>query len=343
MSGTTNTQRRGWRVVTVPFAEKYELNEELSATLTSKNAGWNGIIFPGRPRLNIRSSSPGIREYLASEFMTPDLDRLAPRLWLMTTQSSAHISPLHHQYVKGRTITVTEDPSLHLVWFDNRIFIKPLPAFLLSYVFWTSHLLGLTQETTRLSEAQQEEQDGVIRAASGFLRTYACLIRYPSDFRIAVDHGLVPSTITYDRFSLFSMDFPDIPDAAVSPRYSFGEIRLSRLNFWSKIFLGRWHYLTVHRQYGAYFQRFFAPLLFLFGSLSVILGALQVEMAVEAMTDAPWAAVKQFSRYFSVVSIFVTALLCAGLLFLLVGKLLMELVYATKDKLKRRMTSCSDA
>ena len=44
-------------------------------------------------------------------------------------QSSADISPLHRQRVKGRAVIVTEDPKLYLVWFYDHIFIKPLPGF----------------------------------------------------------------------------------------------------------------------------------------------------------------------------------------------------------------------
>ncbi|CAJ2513956.1 Uu.00g020750.m01.CDS01 [Anthostomella pinea] len=51
---------------------------------------------------------------------------MASRLWWMSKQDSANIFPLHWQLVKQRTVIVTEDPKLHLVWIHNRIFIKPL-------------------------------------------------------------------------------------------------------------------------------------------------------------------------------------------------------------------------
>ncbi|KAH8730326.1 hypothetical protein GQ44DRAFT_701175 [Phaeosphaeriaceae sp. PMI808] len=73
--------------------------------------------------------------FLEKELCSKDLEIMAPRLWIMTTLSSANIKPLHRQLVKGREIIVTEEPRLHLVWIHNRIFIKPLPHYLLSQAF----------------------------------------------------------------------------------------------------------------------------------------------------------------------------------------------------------------
>jgi hypothetical protein len=43
--------------------------------------------------------------------------------------------------MKRREIVVTEDPRLHLVWIYDRVFIKPLPKYLLSHDFWQIYLL----------------------------------------------------------------------------------------------------------------------------------------------------------------------------------------------------------
>ncbi|KAH6980614.1 hypothetical protein BKA56DRAFT_585781 [Ilyonectria sp. MPI-CAGE-AT-0026] len=58
----------------------------------------------------------------------------------MLKQDSGNISPLYWQLVKRRTIIVTEDPKLHLVWIHDRIFIKPLPRYITSYAFWRDYL-----------------------------------------------------------------------------------------------------------------------------------------------------------------------------------------------------------
>lgn len=73
------------------------------------------------------TNTPQLMQLLEKEFWCKDLEMMAPRLWIMTTFSSANINPLHRQRVKGREIIVTEEARLHLVWIHDHIFIKPLP------------------------------------------------------------------------------------------------------------------------------------------------------------------------------------------------------------------------
>ena len=42
--------------------------------------------------------------------------------------------PLHFQLLLGRSIWVTERADLHLVWNDEKLFLKPLPEYLLSLI-----------------------------------------------------------------------------------------------------------------------------------------------------------------------------------------------------------------
>ncbi|KAI9742515.1 MAG: hypothetical protein M1835_003060, partial [Candelina submexicana] len=94
-------------------------------TPSSEQITQNVTPYPGnheRACTRTRSSKTSRKE-----FLTADLDKLAPYLWLIATQSSQHISPLHEQVLKGRQIVITEKPELHLVWTDGRIFIKPIP------------------------------------------------------------------------------------------------------------------------------------------------------------------------------------------------------------------------
>lgn len=41
--------------------------------------------------------------------------------------------PLHHQLSIERSIVITEHADLHLVWSGNRLFLKPLPTYLMDY------------------------------------------------------------------------------------------------------------------------------------------------------------------------------------------------------------------
>ena len=149
--------------------------------------------------------------------------------------SGIDASPLHHQAARLRTITVAENPPLHLIWSYDRIFVKPIPRYLLSHAFW--------------QYAQSNEK--LYQAAAGFLRTYSYLIRYETDFRLATNDalGLIPSDdvehlITFERFAKFIAPFALLEDLSVNPRYHYGELRLTRLNMLAKLFLKK---LTFHQ------------------------------------------------------------------------------------------------
>ena len=322
----------------VPFDNVHQLYD-MSASNIPPNADDQ---LPGQPRVRLGPLPGPLFEYLANDLFTKDLNAMAPNLWLMTTRSSAHVSPLHHQYVLGRQIIITEDPRLHLLWIDDHIFIKPLPLYLLSFEFWEQYLLPESTSITSLKQTPtpkaypewNDRKKELAKAASGFLRTYLFLIQYQSDFNIALSNGLLPVDTTFDSFVSFSARLETIKDCEVSPRYHYGEMRLTRLNMWCKILLGRWHYQVVHRQYGHYFARFYGPLLFLFGFLSVALSALQVEMAVEnqyqsgTLPDYEWPRFWIFSRVFSVLSLVAVGIPTISILALAIGKPLMEIRYA---------------
>jgi hypothetical protein len=76
--------------------------------------------------------------------------------------------------LKGRTVKITENPGLHLVWYYKELYVKPLPKCLFSYGFWEKHLTEQEQSSNKSSKR---------RAALGFVRSYAYLIRHESDFR----------------------------------------------------------------------------------------------------------------------------------------------------------------
>ena len=261
----------------VPFSQEYQLHRDLS---TPKS-----FTLPGHPRVPLHDGLR-LRAFLFQELWAFDLERMAPYLWIMLTQSSGNISSLHQRKVKGREIIVTENPRLHLVWINDRVFVKPLPRYLLSYVFWSEYL----SSEKSLSGSTQEEQETCAKirmSALGFLRTYYHLIQHESDFEIARNETrLLPSDVTWSEFCAFTKDFPDTSDNAVSERYHYGEIRLTRLNLYAKLIIGKFQYERVDGQYGAFFARFYGPLLFIFDILSIVLGAMQVELGVETLTSA---------------------------------------------------------
>ncbi|WYZ43701.1 hypothetical protein EsH8_VII_000137 [Colletotrichum jinshuiense] len=308
---------------TPPFALAHQL---------TKDTGGPARHVPGHPRIHLGDRSK-VWDFLEREFCSDDLDRVADKLWWMSKQDSRNISPLHRQLVKRRTIVVTEDPKLHLVWIYDRMFIKPLPQYMASHWFWSEYLCG---------PAGSEREARVRRAALGHLRTYYHLIRHESDFRIAQDPSLclIPGGVTWEQFCDFTSGLADVADRDVSPRYAYGEIRLTRLNFYAPFLLGKSHFQRVEYQYGSYFARFYGPILFVLGVVSVVLSGLQVVVSVG---DEGLGAYSPGSAlWVSVVIIVGSAGLLVSLGFLLVYKVAREWRFAIRDRSRllkeRRMT-----
>ncbi|KAF2176598.1 hypothetical protein K469DRAFT_678511 [Zopfia rhizophila CBS 207.26] len=256
---------------------------------------------------------------------------MAPRLWVMTTFSSGNINPLHRQRVKGREIIVTEEPRLHMVWIYDRIFIKPLPRYLLSQQFWEMYL---SDNSNQLGDIQSN----IRKAATGFLRTYRYLIQHESDFHIAQQDGLrlIPKDVDWASFCRFTSELGRIDDSDVSGRYCYGELRLTRLNFYAPLFLGKFHFEQVHGQYGDFFGRLYGPILFVFALVSIILNSMQVELAVEQLVAAHWVSVWSVSRWFSILSLMGAAIISIWFIFLWLWIFLDEWVYTMRRKLEKR-------
>lgn len=289
--------------------------------------------LPGEPSIPLNDAKIG--GYLEQELATRDLDMLSPYLWLVAKQDGSHISSLTHQIVRGREIVITENPGLHLVWYYDRVFIKPLPKYLLSRAFWDFYLLSPR------SPIQEPLRGDLKRTALGFLRSYALLVRHRSDFDLAVDtkHRLLPKGTRYASFVRLTRSLEAaVDDSMVSPRYQYGELRLSRLNFWSKVFLGRFTYHKVEGQYGPYFARAYGPILFLFAGLSALLSAMQVVLAVQPLIDSDpsWLAFARMSRGFSVFTLLVVVIVIVFLLVAVVALASRETIYALRDLYHRK-------
>ncbi|KAM0513508.1 hypothetical protein ACHAPE_007770 [Trichoderma viride] len=299
-----------------------------SSTAASQHAV-NSASLPGHPWVRLRDPYNEIAQFLKDELITDSLDKLAPHLWLVATQNSTHISSLTHQLVRGRQIVVTEDPGLHLTWIYERVFIKPLPEYLLSHAFWDYFLVNPSSPIPAL------ERKAIFRAACGFLRSYAFLIQHKSDYLLAIQEdklGLIPKSISFSNLVEFLRCFKSIPDTEVSHRYLYGDLRLTRLNFWVKIFLGRRTYFKQYGQYGAYFAQFYGPLLFVFGIITLALSSMQVVLAVESVTGFGdgWMSFVWMSQGFSIFTLCLTLLLSLFLVASPVLFIFREVIYAAK-------------
>jgi hypothetical protein len=143
------------------------------------------------------------------------------------------------------TNTFHQDPELHLVWRYDQVFLKPIPKCLLSHAFWEFYLGGNSVTI------EDELKQNIAKAALGFLRPYAFLIQHTPDFLPATDKSnntlLVPGKVSFSEFVGFISSSKRIADDDVSPRHQFGQLRLTRLNFGSKVVLRRFAFRRVGR------------------------------------------------------------------------------------------------
>ncbi|KAL2143403.1 hypothetical protein VTI28DRAFT_10457 [Corynascus sepedonium] len=213
----------------VPFPKSSELCSKLTVTTGGYDIELESAVpgeswLPGQPAVPLSSSANAIIPYLRKDLMTPRLDKMFPYLWLVATQSSSHISALHEQRVRGREVIISENPELHLVWADNRVFIKPLPLYLLSHAFWQAYLTPMATTFPAVAKTPllipgtttQDNQEDILRSALGFMRTYYYLIRHESDFRLAQDLQLLPASVMLRQPSTSSLTFTASTTSLVS-------------------------------------------------------------------------------------------------------------------------------
>jgi hypothetical protein len=112
-----------------PFTATQQLNNELD-NFKRTTAHQLDKTLPGYPRIKLRDIC-NVFDFLEREFYSVDAEQMAGKMWWFSKRDSRSISPIRHQRVKGRNIVVTENPKLHLVWIKGRVFIKPLPEYLL--------------------------------------------------------------------------------------------------------------------------------------------------------------------------------------------------------------------
>jgi hypothetical protein len=237
--------------------------------------------LPGDPRIPLTQTA--IHTFLSRELSTPVLDELYPYVWLLASKAGDNITPLHRQAIKGREILPAEDVRLHLIWNRDKIYIKPLPACLLNHTVWERYL-PLHNPTTHPLPVVGFDR----RVALGFLRSYAFLIRYPVDLKIAREIGLISEDLqhlTWSSWVKFISCFENIPDSDVAERYHYGHLRLGRLN-WAIRFIqplsarSKWFYLQPYWSIPVLLEGMFNYLLFGFATVSLVLSAMQVALAV---------------------------------------------------------------
>ncbi|WAO97264.1 Hypothetical protein NCS54_01498100 [Fusarium falciforme] len=140
---------------------------------------------------------------IKSELDLQRLKKVHGLLWL--TGRLLPPRPLHHQLLLGREILVTEQMDMHLVWTTGRIFVKPIPRFLLEPCLWTKYLCCEQGCECSKGEAHSEgstqecECRKLWKCALGFLFSYVALrsngqAGYPSSSNLTQSTSTQTST-----------------------------------------------------------------------------------------------------------------------------------------------------
>lgn len=216
--------------------------------------------------------------------------------WLWYAGRKGNISPLHHQGVIHREVILTERARLHLVWYGKFIYIQRLDDKLLDWNYFSAIIC---------SDKMMHQ------AATGFLLSYARLIKYPSDLSLAQTLGLVNRSIGWSSWRHFRADvLSNLADRNVHDRYEYGELRLSRLNQIYRVQGLGLNYFNVHREYSSYFGDNYMALIAVFALVSVALAAMQVMTSVDGVP----LEVTVTSYRFSIATLVALAASCAVLI-----------------------------
>lgn len=246
--------------------------------------------------------------------------------------------PLHYQQLLGRAILITERIDMHLVWTTGRIFIKPIPRFLLEPRFWEEYL-RCDQGCDSTGDGEGARCACLARRARAldFLFSYAALISHESDFRIAQKEHLLAPEVQWPAWRTFVQQLLDNKHiySSIDPRFHYGELRLSRLNkiyyLWKTPLQG---YMSRWNQYNSFFRDNFTWLASSTVYIAVVLTAMQVGLATEALQDN--ATFQSASYGFTVFSI-LAPLICVGLVMLTFCYLFVNNCIVTVQYKKKRL------
>lgn len=302
---------------------------------------------PGEPGTDLTRAS--VYDFLTSELNTPVLDQLYNHLWCVARKSGKSIDPINIQRMKAREIFATEDASLHLVWHRDRIYIKPMPLCLLNHDFWTNFLALPVADTASdqpASTCSQSPLEPVFdrRIALGFMRSYALLVRHQVDFVLARNAHLFPARFEWAEWTGFIAYFRQLEDEDVAPRYHYGQLRLSRLNWAVRLFRPslaqtKWFYTIPYWSTEIYVERSIAPIVFGFASLSLVLSSMQVLLAVpddglswSCVDSSSLLAMKRAFWVFSVIMLLLSVLMWALLFAIPAGALIWQMTWGFQNR-----------
>ncbi|KAH6613519.1 hypothetical protein F5144DRAFT_634097 [Chaetomium tenue] len=232
-------------------------------------------------------TTPHLQTFLHTDLSLTRLDTVYAHLWWAGRQFPAR--PLHRQvHELGRAIAPTSRADLHLVWCprSRRLFVKPLPAYLLSCGFWEGWVSG-------------SGGDGELDAcARGFLVSYVWLVRDELDWVVAREARLLPEGVSWERWRGFveglvaggGLDVNGL--VGVHRRFHYGELRVNRLDHLCWVRLGtlssglqvlRGYSGFLPPSYSDFFRKRFGWIILTFAFCNTVLSALQVGLATDSL------------------------------------------------------------
>ncbi|KAK4155975.1 hypothetical protein C8A00DRAFT_41449 [Chaetomidium leptoderma] len=209
--------------------------------------------------------------------------------------------PLHHQLLLGRDIFVSERIDLHLVWGAGRIFVKPLPPYLMNPDFWRDHITCRCHAPAAAAKQGQRAKGGdrgrlydkrrLRQCAMGFLLSYVALVAHESDFRIAAERGLIPSQVTWSCWRTFVREIlrrsQENMWSEVAERFIYGELRLNRLNLIEVVLRGPFSrgFLATWTSFGGFYRYSSAFIIAGTAYILLILSAMQVGLGTTKLAE----------------------------------------------------------
>lgn len=267
-----------------------------------------------------------IETFLQKDLDLSRLNVIHKHLWMAGRPLNAR--PLQRQKMLGFEVLSTDQVDLHFLKVSDRLFIKPLPEYMLDYDFWKQYLCDSKE---------------LHQSACGFLLSYTWLICSPLDLRLARDLHLVPDNLTWEWWKVFVTNFYSEIDMnaldQVNKRYHFGELRLGRINsiyrlrFFSSHFVRG--YLYTYNRYGIFWQRNFEWLVAAFVYVSIVLSAMEVGASVPPLSENH--AFQQASYGFVVFSIVMVVFVLGFVAVLFSGIYLYNMVAAIWDSRRGRL------
>ncbi|KAF5523081.1 hypothetical protein CGCA056_v005721 [Colletotrichum aenigma] len=255
-----------------------------------------------------------VLDFLDAETQLGRLDKIHDDLWLAGRPVPPR--PLYTQRILKRDIYITEDLDMHLVWGDGRIYLKPLPIFMLEPCFWTE-ALQCCCKTPQYQPPQQSSSEGSCvcerlgqcrKRARGLLFSYTGLVSNKSDHAIALANGLFPASLTWpkwQRMAAHTLSNPDLYNS-IDRRFWYGELRLTRLNkiFFYKYTPGK-QYKSQWNQYSSFFDDNLGFIVSTFAYVAIILTAMQVGLATELQHNTSFESMSSGFTIFVIIGLVV--------------------------------------